>query len=153
MRAVRMSEGVAVVASLPRGHAVAPTRDGTGMTTPAPHWLALWLAGLPGVLAVALLVVPALAKASPLPVAAVVALSAAQSALLLAFAVWVGGRCAPATGLRAPFLAALRTPGYALPALRPPLLAGLAGGVAGAAVLLVSPRLRSRPRRRSPRAA
>jgi hypothetical protein len=39
------------------------------------------------VLAVALVVVPALAQASPLPVAAVVALAAAPSAVLLALAV------------------------------------------------------------------
>lgn len=105
----------------------------------APSRLGLWLAGMPGVLAVTLIVVPQLAAKAPLPLWAIVAISAAQSALLLAFAVWVGGRCAPPTGLAAPVFAALRGR-RAMPPLRPLVLAGLAGGLAGAAILLVAPR-------------
>jgi hypothetical protein len=98
-------------------------------------WL-LWAAGLPGVIAVALTLVPAVAAGrTSLSLPTVVALSAAQNALLLALAVWLGNRCGPPAGLRAPFFAALTRRGSLRSALREAWLPGVLGGVAGAAIL------------------
>ncbi|MCC6196354.1 MAG: CPBP family intramembrane metalloprotease [Burkholderiales bacterium] len=95
-------------------------------------WL-LWLAGLPGIVAVTLTLVPGGAGGfTPLSMPTAVALSVA---LLLALAVWLGNRCGPPAGLRAPFLAALTRRASIAGAVREAWLPGLLGGVAGAAIL------------------
>jgi len=108
---------------------------------PRPSGWLLWLAGLPGVVAVAWTILPALAagRTLPVPLWAAVALSAAQSAALLALAVWLGNRCAPAVGLRAPLFSALTERTAAGPALRGMWVPGIVGGVLGAAILYAAP--------------
>ena len=99
---------------------------------------ALWLLGMPGVVAVVWALLPPL-KANeallPLPLWAVVLLSGLQTAVLLALAVAVGVWLAPRVGLRAPvdvFLAESASP--SAPRCVPsPCLASL-GGVAGCRV-------------------
>lgn len=105
-----------------------------------PAWWLLWLAGMPGVIAVALTLVPALAAGrTSLPMPTVITINALQSAALLLLAAWLGNRCGPPAGLRAPLFTALteRTP--LAPALREVWLPGLLGGLAGAAILYAAP--------------
>ena len=101
-------------------------------------WAALWLLGLPGVAAVVWALLPPLAAHAELlrwPLWAVLLLSGAQTAALLALAVAVGVRLAPRVGLRAPALSAWVAGQPVAPALRPQLLPGVCGGLAGAAWL------------------
>jgi hypothetical protein len=98
----------------------------------------LWLLGMPGVVAVTIEVLPRLlaGHASVLPLHAIEAISLAQSALLLAFAVWVGARCHGRAGLRAPLVEALwRGEGAGAVAARQALPA-LVGGALGALLLV-----------------
>jgi len=101
-------------------------------------WAALWLLGLPGVAAVVWALLPPLAAHAALlrwPLWAVLLLSGAQTAALLALAAAVGVRLAPRVGLRAPALSAWVAGQPVAPALRPLLLPGVCGGLAGAAWL------------------
>lgn len=101
-------------------------------------WAALWLLGLPGVAAVVWALLPPLAAHAELlrwPLWAVLLLSGAQTAALLALAVAVGVRLAPRVGLCAPALSAWVAGQPVAPALRPQLLPGVCGGLAGAAWL------------------
>ena len=87
--------------------------------------LTLWLAGMLGVVAMAVLFVPQLLSQlppAPIPMPAVVALSILQNGAMLALAVWGGTALSPSLGLR------LRAPHS--------LIAGLLGGVAGGAMLV-----------------
>ena len=99
---------------------------------------ALWLLGLPGVVAVVWALLPPLAAHAELlrwPLWAVLLLSGLQTAALLALAVAVGAWLAPRVGLRAPAMSAWVAGQAVAPALRPQLLPGLWGGLAGAAWL------------------
>lgn len=99
--------------------------------------LAAWVAGLPGVLSLAWLVLPGLVAGRPLPVAMWVlqVSNAAQSAVLLGAAVVIGAALAPKVGLTAPGFQALTSGGSIVEALRPQLWPGLWGGLAGGLVL------------------
>jgi len=102
------------------------------------HFLLIWLAGIPGVIAISWLVLPLLLEGRPLPVPpSVISLtSAIQSALLLALAAWAGTKLAAQVGLAAPVLAAAADGRFDISGLRSQLLPGLAGGLLGAAVLV-----------------
>ena len=124
--------------------------------------LLLWVAGLFGVAAMSLFVLPRLLpflaevlgpeKVQPVPVWLLSVASLAQSALILALAVWSGTALAPAVGLHAPAFEAVATGDPVLRALRPQLLPGLAGGAFGGLVLvlfalLAPPELAAVPKR------
>lgn len=113
--------------------AVLPRRTG---------WL-LFAAGLPGVVAVTLQVLPMLLQGSPVtqPLWSIQVAVAAQSVLLLALAVFIGCRCVPLVGLGAPMVAALLDGGDWRPAWRRQWLPGVAGGALGAGLLLALPAL------------
>ena len=100
---------------------------------------AMWLAGMLGVVVVAIYVVPILVGSRPLPmpVWAVSALSLVQGAAFLALAVWAGVVLAPKVGLRAPGFEAFAVSSRVAIALRPQLAPGLLGGLAGGALLVV----------------
>jgi hypothetical protein len=99
---------------------------------------ALWLLGMPGVVAVVWTLFPTL-KANeallPLPLGAVLLLSGLQTAMLLALAVTLGVWLAPRVGLRVPAVSCLLVGQPIGPALRAQLVPGMVGGVAGAAWL------------------
>ena len=99
---------------------------------------ALWLLGLPGVVAVVWALLPTL-KANeallPLPLWAVVLLSGLQTAVLLALAVALGVWLAPRVGLRVPAVSSWLVGQPIGPALRAQVVPGVWGGVAGAAWL------------------
>ncbi|MBL7088129.1 CPBP family glutamic-type intramembrane protease [Acidovorax sp.] len=101
---------------------------------------ALWLLGMPGVVAVVWALFPTL-KANeallplPLPLGAVLLLSGLQTAMLLALAVTLGVWLAPRVGLRVPAVSCLLVGQPIGPALRAQLVPGMVGGVAGAAWL------------------
>lgn len=99
---------------------------------------ALWLLGMPGVVAVVWALLPPLKVNEallPLPLWAVVLLSGLQTAVLLALAVAVGVWLAPRVGLRAPAVSAWLVGQPIGSALRAQSLPGVLGGVAGAAWL------------------
>lgn len=99
---------------------------------------ALWVLGLPGVVAVVwALLAPLKANEAllPLPLWAVVSLSGLQTAVLLALAVAVGAWLAPRVGLRAPAMSSWLTGKPIGPALRAQCMPGMLGGVVGAAWL------------------
>lgn len=102
------------------------------------HAFIIWLAGMPGVVAVSWLVLPLLVEgqALPAPPSLISMASAVQSALLLALAAWAGGKLAPRAGLDAPVLRAAADGKLAVDALRSQLLPGLIGGVLGITVLV-----------------
>ncbi|WP_306553103.1 CPBP family intramembrane glutamic endopeptidase [Acidovorax sp.] len=96
---------------------------------------ALWLLGMPGVVAVVWALLPPLRANEallPLPLWAVVLLSGLQTAVLLALAVAVGVWLAPRVGLRAPVVSSWLAGQPIGPALRTQLTPGVLGGVAGA---------------------
>jgi membrane protease YdiL (CAAX protease family) len=99
--------------------------------------LLLWVAGMLGVVVITVTALPALLRDIPLPAPLwVLSLaSLAQSAILLALAVWAGVALAAAVGLRAPVFEAAATATPLAPALRPQLVPGLAGGIAGGIAL------------------
>ena len=105
-------------------------------------WL-LFAVGLPGVVAVALLVLPLLlqGRSLPQPLWLIQMVAAAQSVLLLALAVFIGCHCAPRVGLAAPMFAALLEGGDWRPVWRRQWLPGVAGGALGAGLLLALPAL------------
>ena len=99
---------------------------------------ALWLLGMPGVVAVVWALLPTLKVNEallPLPLEAVLLLSGLQTAVLLALAVALGVWLAPRVGLRAPAVSSWLAGLPAGPALRAQLVPGLWGGVVGAAWL------------------
>jgi hypothetical protein len=106
--------------------------------------LALWLLGMPGVVAVVWSLVPPLAAHAsllPLPLWAMVLLSGLQTAVLLAVAVAVGVVLAPRIGLQAPAVAAWLARKPVGPALRSQALPGVLGGAMGAAWLYLLARI------------
>ncbi|AOG23688.1 CAAX protease self-immunity family protein [Acidovorax sp. RAC01] len=102
--------------------------------------IALWLLGMPGVVAVVWALLPPLAASQallPIPLWAVLLLSGLQTAVMLALAVAVGVLLAPRVGLGAPVVSAWLAGGpggQAAPARW--LLPGVWGGMAGAAWLV-----------------
>ena len=99
--------------------------------------LLLWVAGMFGVVAITFMLLPRLLGEVPLPapVWLISLASLAQSALLLAIAVWCGVALAPKIGLGAPAFQAAVTFRAVGPALRPQLLPGLIAGALGGAAL------------------
>lgn len=97
----------------------------------------LWCLAMSGVLVVTLTLLPGLLEAakSPLPTWAILTLSAAQSAVLVAGAVWLGVALSQPLGLGAPALQAAISSGGSWKALAPQLAPAVAVGV-GVAVLL-----------------
>lgn len=95
--------------------------------------LLLFLAGMLGVVALTVTVLPqVLGDASlPLPSWLVLAASITQSGLLVALVVWLGVLMAPKVGLSAPAFEAAVTRQPVVAALRPQLFPGLLGGLLG----------------------
>ncbi len=95
--------------------------------------LLLWLAGMLGVVTLTVTVLPEMLRQVnlPAPLWLVSLASIAQSALLVALAVWAGVALARAVGLRAPGFEALATGRPFGPALRPQLQPGLTAGMLG----------------------
>jgi hypothetical protein len=104
--------------------------------------LLLWAAGMLGVVAITATVLPQLPReiALPAPLWAISLASLAQSAVLLALAVWAGVAFAPAVSLRAPVFEAAATGRALAPALRPQLIPGVGAGVLGGLVLFATAR-------------
>lgn len=103
--------------------------------------LALWVAGMVGVVVIVLASIPNLPELPPeIPLSAVIVGAVVQSGVLLALVCWVGAVLAPRVGLRAPAFEALvrrdRTRS-ATAALRGQLVPGLLGGL-GAGLALVA---------------
>lgn len=100
-------------------------------------FLALWLSGLPGIVAVTGSVIPALVadRSLPVPLWVVQGASGLQSAALLAAATLAGVALAPRVGLAAPAFEAWATGGSPVARLRPKWGPAIAGGVAGALLL------------------
>lgn len=102
--------------------------------------LLLWLAGMLGVVVIVVTVLPQLLRevTLPAPLWVVSLASLAQSALLVALAVWSGVALAPKVGLRAPAFEAAVTDRSIAFALRPQFLPGLvAGALAGVALFAI----------------
>ncbi|WP_019142616.1 CPBP family glutamic-type intramembrane protease [Noviherbaspirillum massiliense] len=99
----------------------------------------LWLAGVPGILAVVLFWLPGLLAGRVLSLTswAILTLSGLQTAVLLAVAVWVGVRFGTRADLHAPAFEALVASRPLLPAFLPQLRPGLVGGLAGAILLIL----------------
>lgn len=95
--------------------------------------LLLWLAGMLGVVVITVTVLPQMLREVPLPAPLwVVSLAGlAQSALLVALAVWSGVALAPKVGLRAPAFEAAVTARSIASALRPQFRPGLVAGALG----------------------
>ena len=100
----------------------------------------LWLAGMLGVIVITFTVLPQLLRdlALPAPQPVILLASLAQSAIILALAVWAGVALAPALGLRAPAFEAAVAGRPLAPALGPQVLPGFAAGVAGGIALFAA---------------
>lgn len=100
--------------------------------------LLIWLAGMPGVLAVSFLALPLLLEGHPMPAPPFVVsiASAMQSAVLLALAAWTGVKLAPHVALHAPVLSGAAHGRIDTTALRAQLLPGTVGGMLGVAILV-----------------
>lgn len=99
--------------------------------------LLLFLAGMLGVVALTVTVLPQVLGDASLPVPSwlVLVASITQSGLLVAFVVWLGVSLAPKVGLCAPAFEAAVTTQSVASALRPQLFPGLLGGLLGGLVL------------------
>lgn len=120
-------------------HAASETMSATAITAPRLRLaITMWLAGMLGVIAVVLQVLPVLlsGRAVPLPLWAVSALTVGQSGIALALAVWAGVALAPRVGLRAPAFEAFCTRSSVMAALRPQWMPGLLGGLIGGTLLI-----------------
>lgn len=104
--------------------------------------LVLWAAGMVGSAAITAMVLPRLLGQMQVPLPAplwVLTLAGlAQSALLLALAVWAGVRLAPSVGLGAPALEAVVAGRPIGPALRSQVFPGLIAGVLGGILLFAA---------------
>lgn len=105
--------------------------------------IVLWLAGMAGVVVVTTTVLPRLLAdvELPAPLWVISMASLAQSATLLALAVWAGVALAPAVGLRAPAFEAAVGGRPIAPALLPQLFPGVTAGLFGGALLFTAARL------------
>lgn len=101
--------------------------------------LLLWVAGMLGVVVVTVTVLPQLlgrlTLTLPAPLWVISLASLAQSAFLIALAVWSGVALAPKVGFRAPVFEAAVTGRSIASALRPQVRPGLIAGVLGGAAL------------------
>ena len=100
----------------------------------------LWVAGMVGVVVVTVTVLPQLLGelTLPAPLWVISLASLAQSAVIVALAVWSGVALAPKVGLRAPAFEAAATAQSIASALRPQFVPGLvAGTLAGAALFAI----------------
>lgn len=97
----------------------------------------LFIAGLPGIILITVLVLPKLLEQQPvnIPMYVVQLLSALQSTLLLAAAVFIGVWLHPKVKLQAPVFAALSQAQALMPYLRPQILPGILGGFLGGFIL------------------
>lgn len=95
--------------------------------------LYLWTAGMLGVVALTIPVVPQLVTETTfsMPTWAVLLISVFQSALLLALAVWLGVVLAPKVGLQSGVFEAAATGSAIMLPLRPQVTPGLVAGVVG----------------------
>ncbi len=111
------------------------------------RFFTLWTVGLPGIIAVSWLALPALMAGRPLPAPmwVISAASAVQSMMLLALAVYTGIRFAPKTGLQAPVLLPLAGTRHDAGKLRRQLAPGILGGLFGAALLWAFSRFAPEP--------
>lgn len=101
----------------------------------------LWLAGMLGVLVVTFAVLPQLlgeVLTLPAPLWVLLLASLAQSAILLALAVWSGVALAPMAGFRAPAFEAAVSARAIASALRPQLVPGLIAGALGGVALFTA---------------
>lgn len=100
-------------------------------------WL-VWLLAAPGPIAIAWLALPSLVDPSTLAVSieTLQFATAAQGLILVAITSALGTLLSTKVGLRAPAISALASGGDTLVALRPQILPGVVGGVAGAAVIM-----------------
>ncbi len=113
-----------------------------GATTEASSWklgLALWIAGMVGVVPTILFLLPAqllqhIHRPLRLPIGVVLLLGLVQGAGILALFVWAGVALAPKVGLRAPGFAALVSGQSVAPVLRRQLWPGVLGGLAVAVI-------------------
>lgn len=96
-------------------------------------------AGLPGVIAVNLMIVPTMlaGKALSVPMWIAQLASTLQSCVMLAIALCVGAFLAPKVGLRTPLLTAWASHTPLANAAKPLVVPGLAGGALGAALILL----------------
>lgn len=103
---------------------------------------ALWAAGMAGVIALSVTVIPQLLAKSPqqVPVNLAIAASLMQSGVLLAFAVWAGVALSKPLGLAAPVFEAVLSGTGSIQAVRRQLLPATISGVlvAGLLVYLIS---------------
>jgi len=100
-------------------------------------FLAAWLLGMPGVVAVAILVLPGIVASQPMtmPIWGAQIASIIQGGLLMAVAVLAGMMFAPEVGLAAPVLAAASEGKSWVNAARSQILPALVGAVSGATVM------------------
>lgn len=108
-------------------------------------WLALCMIGMPGVIAVAVWIVPALValsnKPTPVPMSLLQLVSGGQSAAFMALAVWAGVALAARVELRAPILEAMVFRREFPAVSASVLMAGAVGGVAAGLYLVGLDRL------------
>ena len=104
----------------------------------------LWLAGLAGVLSFLLIDLDALIKILPIPaeteippIPALRLLSLIQQAIILTVAVLVGVALASKVGLSSPVAEAATSGGDAVSALKPQIIPGIIGGLAGGVSLVL----------------
>lgn len=107
------------------------------MKKPTKLTLLLWAYGMPGVIAM-LSYLPVLLRhqKSSLPLPILCLISFLQSTMLVLFSAWLGSRCAPRVGLKAPMAIAIIEKSNLWTALRPQLVPGIAGGILGFAIFL-----------------
>ncbi len=107
----------------------------------------LWAAGVLGAVTVTVGVLPQLTAGLPLPAPLWLLMLAgsAQSAVLIALAVWIGVALAPAVGLRAPAFQAAATGEPIATPLKPQILPGVVTGALGGLFLFASLRLSPAP--------
>lgn len=100
-------------------------------------FLAAWLLGMPGVVAVAILVLPGIVASQPMtmPMWGAQIASIVQGGLLMAVAVLAGMMFAPEVRLAAPVLSAASEGKSLVNAARPQILPALVGAASGAAVM------------------
>lgn len=105
--------------------------------------LVLWLVAMAGVAVLTVTVVPQLLDRTSLaaPLWLVLAASAAQSAVLVALAVWAGVALSRQVGLCAPVVEAALTGKSVSPVLKSQIMPSLIGGFLAAAVLYAAARL------------
>lgn len=107
----------------------------------------LWAAGVLGAVTVTVGVMPQLTAGLtlPAPLWLLMIAGSAQSAVLIALAVWSGVAFAPPVGLRAPAFEAAATGGPVAAVLKPQVLPGVITGLLGGVFLFASLRLSPAP--------